>query len=90
MPDTCTGIVPGGRGALSILGQKQARKLRKHPAMGQPAETLSSGDPKTGKGGYMDKETPKPFGGTVDDAEIAKFAAMAEEWWDPEDRKSVV
>lgn len=52
--------------------------------MAQPAETLSSGDPKTGNGGYMDKETPKPFGGTVDDTEIAKFAAMAEEWWDPD------
>jgi len=49
--------------------------------MAQPAETLSSS-------GYMDKETPKPLpnpkGGTVDDAEIAKFAAMAEEWWDPD------
>lgn len=31
----------------------------------------------------MDKETPRPLGHTVDDAEIAKFAAMAEEWWDP-------
>ena len=32
----------------------------------------------------MDKETLRPLGGTVDDAEIAKFAAMAEEWWDPD------
>lgn len=31
----------------------------------------------------MEKQTPKPLGHTVDDAEIAKFAAMAEEWWDP-------
>lgn len=49
--------------------------------MAQPAESLP---PAGGKPGYMDKETPKPFGGTVDDAEIAKFAAMAEEWWDPD------
>jgi 2-polyprenyl-6-hydroxyphenyl methylase/3-demethylubiquinone-9 3-methyltransferase len=43
----------------------------------------------------MDKETPRPLDGatdartdartgtTVDAAEIAKFTAMAEEWWDP-------
>ena len=31
----------------------------------------------------MEKQTPKPLGYTVDDAEITKFAAMAEEWWDP-------
>jgi len=31
----------------------------------------------------MKKQTAKPLGYTVDDAEIAKFAAMAEEWWDP-------
>lgn len=49
--------------------------------MAQPAATHSpTGDP----AGYMDKEIPKPLGGTVDEAEIAKFAAMAEEWWDPD------
>jgi len=32
----------------------------------------------------MDKETPQPLDRTVDDGEIAKFAAMAEEWWDPD------
>ena len=32
----------------------------------------------------IDKEVPKPLDRTVDNAEIAKFAAMAEEWWDPE------
>nr|WP_115937789.1 bifunctional 2-polyprenyl-6-hydroxyphenol methylase/3-demethylubiquinol 3-O-methyltransferase UbiG [Aestuariispira insulae] len=32
----------------------------------------------------MDKEHLNPLGHTVDDAEIAKFAAMAEEWWDPD------
>ena len=32
---------------------------------------------------YMDKETLRPLGRTVDEAEVAKFAAMAEEWWDP-------
>lgn len=29
------------------------------------------------------KDRPKPLTGTVDAAEIAKFRAMAEEWWDP-------
>ena len=33
---------------------------------------------------YMDKETPRPLGASVDAEEIAKFAAMAEEWWDPD------
>lgn len=28
-------------------------------------------------------ESPAPSGGSVDPAEIAKFAAMAERWWDP-------
>jgi len=32
----------------------------------------------------MDKETPQALDRTVDDGEIAKFAAMAEEWWDPD------
>jgi len=32
----------------------------------------------------IDKEPPHPFDRTIDDGEIAKFAAMAEEWWDPE------
>ncbi|MFQ5954683.1 MAG: bifunctional 2-polyprenyl-6-hydroxyphenol methylase/3-demethylubiquinol 3-O-methyltransferase UbiG [Kiloniellales bacterium] len=30
-----------------------------------------------------DKTTPKPAGGSVDPAEVARFSAMAEEWWDP-------
>ena len=33
---------------------------------------------------YMDKETPRPLGSSIDSAEIAKFEAMAEEWWDPD------
>ncbi len=32
----------------------------------------------------MKKQATTPSGQTVDDAEIAKFAAMAEEWWDPD------
>lgn len=32
----------------------------------------------------IDKEPPHPFDRTIDDGEIAKFAAMAEEWWDPD------
>ena len=32
----------------------------------------------------MEKQTPRALDRTVDDAELAKFAAMAEEWWDPE------
>lgn len=32
----------------------------------------------------MDKENLRPLGHTVDAGEIEKFAAMAEEWWDPE------
>lgn len=31
----------------------------------------------------MEKQTPSPLDRTVDEGEIAKFAAMAEEWWDP-------
>ncbi len=57
--------------------------------MTQAAEALSNeAQNRSQHTGYMDKETPKPLkgkmGGTVDDAEIAKFAAMAEEWWDPD------
>lgn len=37
-----------------------------------------------GKSTAMDKESLRPLGQTVDAAEIEKFAAMAEEWWDPE------
>lgn len=29
------------------------------------------------------KDRPQPLGRTVDEAEIEKFRAMAEEWWDP-------
>jgi 2-polyprenyl-6-hydroxyphenyl methylase/3-demethylubiquinone-9 3-methyltransferase len=32
----------------------------------------------------MEKQTARPLDRTVDEGEIAKFAAMAEEWWDPE------
>jgi 2-polyprenyl-6-hydroxyphenyl methylase/3-demethylubiquinone-9 3-methyltransferase len=32
----------------------------------------------------MEKQTPQALDRTVDEAEIAKFAAMAEEWWDPD------
>ncbi|MGE4219665.1 MAG: bifunctional 2-polyprenyl-6-hydroxyphenol methylase/3-demethylubiquinol 3-O-methyltransferase UbiG [Alphaproteobacteria bacterium] len=32
---------------------------------------------------HMDKQTPRPAG-SVDDGEIAKFAAMADAWWDPD------
>ncbi len=31
----------------------------------------------------MTKQTPRPLDRTVDAAEMEKFAAMAEEWWDP-------
>jgi len=31
----------------------------------------------------MSKQTPRPLDRTVDAAEMEKFAAMAEEWWDP-------
>lgn len=31
----------------------------------------------------MEKQTPRPLDRTVDAGEIAKFASMAEEWWDP-------
>ncbi len=31
----------------------------------------------------MTKQTPRPLDRTVDAAELEKFAAMAEEWWDP-------
>lgn len=31
----------------------------------------------------MTESAEQPTGGTVDEAEAAKFAAMAEEWWDP-------
>ena len=31
----------------------------------------------------MRKDIPKPLKGSVDPAEIEKFRAMAEEWWDP-------
>lgn len=31
----------------------------------------------------MEKETPHSLGRTADAAEIARFAAIAEEWWDP-------
>lgn len=37
-----------------------------------------------GKSTAMDKESLRPLGRTVDAAEIEKFAAMAEEWWDLE------
>ena len=37
-----------------------------------------------GKSNAMEKEVLNPLGHTVDAAEIEKFAAMAEEWWDPE------
>ncbi|MDF3073678.1 MAG: bifunctional 3-demethylubiquinol 3-O-methyltransferase/2-polyprenyl-6-hydroxyphenol methylase [Alphaproteobacteria bacterium] len=30
-----------------------------------------------------EQSTPAPAGGTVDAAEIARFSAMAETWWDP-------
>jgi 2-polyprenyl-6-hydroxyphenyl methylase/3-demethylubiquinone-9 3-methyltransferase len=32
----------------------------------------------------MEKQAARPLDRTVDEGEIAKFAAMAEEWWDPE------
>jgi len=32
----------------------------------------------------MLKQTPRALDRTVDDAELAKFAAIAEEWWDPD------
>ncbi len=32
----------------------------------------------------MEKQTPRALDRTVDDAELAKFAAIAEEWWDPD------
>jgi len=32
----------------------------------------------------MDKQTPRSLDRTIDEGEIAKFAAMAEEWWDPD------
>ena len=32
----------------------------------------------------MEKQTPRALDRTVDGGEIAKFAAMAEEWWDPD------
>lgn len=31
----------------------------------------------------MEKQTPRALDRTVDDAELAKFAAIADEWWDP-------
>ncbi|MCG8543319.1 MAG: bifunctional 2-polyprenyl-6-hydroxyphenol methylase/3-demethylubiquinol 3-O-methyltransferase UbiG [Alphaproteobacteria bacterium] len=31
-----------------------------------------------------DKQIPRPLDRTVDNAEIAKFAAMADAWWDPD------
>src|SRR3546814_3785891 len=34
--------------------------------------------------GRMEKETPHSLGSTADAAEIARFAAIAEEWWNPD------
>ena len=31
-----------------------------------------------------DKQIPTPLDRTIDESEIAKFAAMADEWWDPD------
>ena len=32
----------------------------------------------------MEKQTPRPLDASVDAGEVAKFSALAEEWWDPE------
>ncbi len=56
------------KGARKAPGKKTAPKaLGKKPAPKAPGK----------------KTTRKPSGGSVDPAEVARFAAMAGEWWDP-------